>query len=128
MTHGFVAAGRSRVMLAALMAMRPTVVAGVGGPRRPRSTGVAARGLMSFALVSGFTSFLLAAVSMVTNLERAKFDAVSCWRTVVSVAAARARLSRAAPRQSMVAAEAGTTVWALPNGPPPQTPEVDAVV
>jgi hypothetical protein len=40
-THGFVARGHARVMLADLMAMRPTVVArerSVGGPRWPRRT------------------------------------------------------------------------------------------
>ncbi len=62
--------------------------AGLGIP------GVPAGGLVSFALASISVSFLLAAVSMVTNLVRAKFDAGSCWRIVVSLAAARARLLR----------------------------------
>jgi hypothetical protein len=79
---------------------------------------VAAEGLVSFALASASASFLLAAVSVVTNVERAKFDAVSCWRTVVLLAAARARLSRAVPSRSMAAAGAGITAWALPNKPP----------
>jgi hypothetical protein len=79
---------------------------------------IAAGGLVGFALASASASFLLAAVSKVTKEERAKFDAVSCWRTVVSLAAARAKLSRAVPSWSMVAAEAGVTAWALPNGPP----------
>jgi hypothetical protein len=52
-------------------------------------------GLVGFALASASSSFLLAVVRVVTNLERAKFDIVSCWRTVVSLAAARAKLSRA---------------------------------
>ncbi len=89
-----------------------------------RVPGIAAGGLVSFALASVSASFLLAAVSVVTNKERAKFDAVSCWRTGVSLAAARARLSRAVPSRSMVAAGVGITAWALPNGPPPQTLEV----
>jgi hypothetical protein len=78
--------------------------------------GIAAGGLVSFALASASAIFLLAAVSMVTNKERAKFDTVSCWRTVVLLAAARAtRLSRAVLSRSMVMARAGITVWALPN-------------
>jgi hypothetical protein len=80
--------------------------------------GVAAGGLVGFALASASASFLLAVVSVVTKEERAKFDAVSCWRTVVLLAAARAMLSRAVPSRSMVAAGTGVTVWALPNGPP----------
>ncbi len=84
--------------------------AGLGVPS------VAARGLVSFALASTSKSFLLAAVSMVTGVERAKFDAISCWRTVMSLAAARARLLRA---HSMVAAGVGITAWALPDRPPP---------
>jgi hypothetical protein len=87
---------------------------------------VTAGGLVSFALASATTSFLLAVVSVVTIVERAKFDAVSCWRAVVSLAAARARLLRAVPRQSMVAAGAEITAWALPNRPPPQPLEVGA--
>jgi hypothetical protein len=121
-TCGFVAASRAHVMLAALMAMRPTVNARerrVGGPHWPRSSVVAAGGLVSFALASASTSFLLAAVSVVTNMERDKFDAVSCWRTVVSLAAARARLLRAVPSRAMVVAGAGITAWALPNVLPP---------
>jgi hypothetical protein len=84
---------------------------GLGAP------GVATGGLVSFTLASTSASFLLAAVSMVTNKERAKFDTISCWRTVVSLAAARARLLRAVPSRSMVAAGVGITAWVLPNGP-----------
>ncbi len=51
--------------------------------------GVAARGLVGFALASASASFLLAAVSVVTKEERAKFDAVNCWKTVVLLAAVR---------------------------------------
>ncbi len=53
-THSFVAASCACVMLAALMAMHPTVVARerhVGGPHWPRSSGgVTARVLVSFYL------------------------------------------------------------------------------
>ncbi len=85
---------------------------GLGAP------GVAAGGLVDFVLERASASFLLAAVSVVTKEERAKFDATNCWRTVVSLAAVRAKLSRAVPSWSMVAAGAGVTAWALPNGPP----------
>ncbi len=85
---------------------------GLGAP------GVAARGLVAFALARASASFLLAAVSVVTKEERAKFDTVNCWRTVVSLATARAKMLRAVPSQSMVAAGVGVTAWALPNGPP----------
>ncbi len=67
----------------------------------------AAGGLVSFALASASASFLLARVSMVTNIERAKLDAVSCWRTVMLLAAVRARLLRAVPSRSMVVAGGG---------------------
>jgi hypothetical protein len=75
-------------MLAASMAMSPTVVAwegvlvdrtGLGAP------GIAAGGLVDFALARTSTSFLLAAVSMVTKEKRAKFEAINagelwcCW-------------------------------------------------
>ncbi len=46
-TRGFVAASRARVMLAVLMAISPTVVAGerhVGGPNWPRSSRQCHRG------------------------------------------------------------------------------------
>ncbi len=80
--------------------------------------GVAAGGLVGFALASASTSFLLAAVSVVTKEERANFNAVSCWRTVVLLAAARAKLLRAVPSRSMVEAGSEITAWVLPNGPP----------
>ncbi len=94
--------------------------AGLGVP------GIAAKGLGSFALASASASFLLAAVSVVTTVERAKFNAISCWRTVVLLADARARLWRAVLMWLMVAAGAGITMWALPNGPPPLMLEVGA--
>jgi hypothetical protein len=53
-------------------------------------------------------SFLLAAVSVALEVVSAKFAGdVSCCRNVVSLATARARLSRAVPKQSMEAAGAG---------------------
>ncbi len=87
--------------------------AGLGVPSN------AARGLVNFALASTSASFLLAMVSMVTNVEKAKFDAISCWKTVVLLAAVRARLARAVPRQLMVATRARITAWVLPNRPSP---------
>jgi hypothetical protein len=85
---------------------------GLGAP------GIAAGGLVDFALARASASFLLATVSIVTKKERAKFNAVNCWRTVVSLAAARAKLSRAVPSWSMVVAGAGVTAWAISYGPP----------
>ncbi len=84
--------------------------AGLGVPS------VATGGRVSFTLASTSTSFLLAGVSVVSDVERAT---LSCWRTVVLLAAARARLSRAVSRRSMVVAGAEITAWALPTGPPP---------
>jgi hypothetical protein len=115
------------VMLAALMAMHPTVVTWerhVGGLHWPRSSRHCHQGLVGFALASTFASFLLAAVSMVTKEERAKFDAVNCWRTMVLLAAVRVKLSRAVPSRSMVAAGAGEQRGHYPMDPPPQTLEV----
>ncbi len=80
--------------------------------------------LVSIVLASASASFLLPVMRVVTNVERAKFDAVNCWRTVVSLAAARARMLRAVPSRSMMAAGVEITVWALPNGPPSQMLEV----
>ena len=54
-------------------------------------------------------SFLLAAVSKAFEVVSAKLAAVNCWRTVVSLAAASARLSSAVPKWSMVTAGAGRT-------------------
>jgi hypothetical protein len=88
----------------------------------PGVPGIATGGLISFALANASISFLLATVSMVTNLTRAKFDNVSCWKTVVSLAAVSARLLRAALRCLMVAAGVERTAWAPPKGPsPPDT-------
>ena len=60
-------------------------------------------------LAKASESFLLAAVSMALEVVSAKFADVSCCRTVVLLAAARARLSRAVPKRSMEAAGAGRT-------------------
>jgi hypothetical protein len=85
---------------------------GLGAP------GIAAGGLVGFALARASASFLLAAVSVVTKEERAKFKAINSWRTVVLLAAVRAKLPRAVPSRSMIAAGAGVIAWVLPNGPP----------
>ncbi len=85
---------------------------GLGAP------GVAARGLVDFTLAIASARFLLAAVSVMTKEESNKFDTINCWRTMVLLTAARAKLLRAVPSRSMVAAGAGVTAWALPNGPP----------
>jgi hypothetical protein len=85
---------------------------GLGAPS------IAAGGLVGFALASASASFLLTAVNVVTKEERAKFDGVNCWSTVVLLVTLRAKLSRAVPSQSMVVAGAGVTAWALSNGPP----------
>ncbi len=60
-------------------------------------------------LAKASESFLLAAVSVVFDVVSARLAAVSCWRTVVSLAAARARLSRAVPKRSMETGGAGST-------------------
>ncbi len=85
---------------------------GLGAPS------ITAGGLVDFAFARASASLLLAVVSMVTIEERAKFDAINCWRTLVLLAAARAKLLRAVPSWSMVAAGDGVTALALPNGPP----------
>ena len=59
-------------------------------------------------LAKASESFLLAAVSAL-ELVSAKLAAVSCWRTVVSLAAARARLPRAVPKRLMETGGAGST-------------------
>jgi hypothetical protein len=66
-------------------------------------------GVVVGTLTKASESFLLAAVSMALEVVSAKFADVSCCRTVVSLAAARARLSRAVPKRSMEAAGAGRT-------------------
>jgi hypothetical protein len=57
-------------------------------------------------LAKASESFLLAAMSVALDVVSAKFADVSCCRTVVSLAAARVRLSRAVPKRSMEAAGA----------------------
>jgi hypothetical protein len=77
-------------------------------------------------LANASESFLLAAVSVALEVVSAKLAAVSCWRTVVSLAAASARLSRAVPKRSM---ETGQVVQVGQSEPhpavrPPQMPAV----
>jgi hypothetical protein len=91
---------------------------GLGAP------GIAAGGLVDFDLTRASASFLLAVVSMVTKEERAKFDTVNCWRTVVSLAAMRAKLLKAVPSWSMVTAGSRVTGGCYPMYLPPQTLEV----
>ncbi len=67
------------------------------------------RGVVVGTLAKASESFLLAAVSVALEVVSAKFAAVSCCRTVVSLAAARARLSRAVPKRFMETAGAGRT-------------------
>ncbi len=72
-------------------------------------------------LAKASESFLLAAVSEAFEVVSAKLAAVSCWRTVMSLAAASARLSRALPKRSMVTAGAGRTELApRSESPPPE--------
>ena len=54
--------------------------------------GVVAGGQSTFALAKASESFLLATVSVALEVVRARFDAVRCWRTVVSLAATKVRL------------------------------------
>ena len=64
-------------------------------------------GAWSFAKAS--KNRLLADVSKVFVAVSARFAAVSCCRTVVLLAATRARLSSAVPKRLMVPAGAGRT-------------------
>jgi hypothetical protein len=70
-------------------------------------------------LAKASESFLLAAVSVALDVVSTRLAPVSCWRTVVSLAAASARLSSAVPKRSMVPAGAGSTVLAPRSGSPP---------
>ena len=76
-------------------------------------------GLVAWSFAKASESFLLAVESAVFVAVSARFAEVSCWRTVVSLAAARARLSSAVPKRSMVAGGAGRTAFAPPRGSPP---------
>jgi hypothetical protein len=76
-------------------------------------------GVGAGTLAKASESFLLAAVSVAFDVVSAKLAAVSCWRTVVSLAAASARLSSAVPKRSMVSAGAGSTELAPQSGSPP---------
>ena len=68
-------------------------------------------GVVARTLAKASESFLLAAVtvSVAFDVVSAKFSDLSCCRTVVSLAAASARLSRAVPKWSMVVAGVGRT-------------------
>jgi hypothetical protein len=101
-----VAAGCTRVLLADAVPMRPTVVAGKGvlghtrpSPRR-RHHGSP---LPSRCLHQFFVGLA----------------AVSCWSTVVSLVAARAKLSNAVSRRPITGATASSTPCAAPRGSPP---------
>ena len=65
--------------------------------------------MVAGTLAKASESFFLAAVSVAFDVVSAKFADVSCWRTVVSLAVASVRLSRAVPKQLIVAAGAGRT-------------------
>ena len=65
--------------------------------------------LVAWTLAKASKSFLLAAVSKMFDTVRTRFAVVSCFRTVVSLAAASARLLSAVPKRSMVVAGAGRT-------------------
>ena len=67
-------------------------------------------GLVAWSSVKASKSFLLAAVSNAFVVVRARFAAVSCCRSVVSLAAAGARFVSAGSKRSMVPAGAGRTV------------------
>ena len=66
-------------------------------------------GLVAWSFAKASESRLLAAVSKEFIALRARFAAVSCWRTVVLLAAARARLSSAVLKRLMELAGAGRT-------------------
>ena len=66
-------------------------------------------GVVAGTLAKASESFLLATVSVALEVVGAKLAAVSCCRTVVLLAAARARLSRAVPKRSMETGGAGRT-------------------
>jgi hypothetical protein len=85
----------------------------------PGVLGVATGAEPPFALANASASFLFDAVRVVTEAVRARLADVSCWRTVVLLAAARARLSSAVPRRSIDATGAGIAALVPPNGSPP---------
>ena len=67
-------------------------------------------GLVAWSFAKASESSLLADVSKEFVAVSARFAAVSCCRTVVSLAAVRARLSSAVPKRLMVPAGAGRTM------------------
>ena len=66
-------------------------------------------GLVAWSFAKESESRLLAVGSGAFVAVSARFAAVSCWRPVVLLAAARARLLSAVPKQSMVPAGTGRT-------------------
>jgi hypothetical protein len=97
------------VKLADTMAMSLTVIPRNSFPLLGGQGVPGVRGVVVRTLAKASESFLLAAVSVAMDVVSAKVADVSCCRTVVSSAAARARLSRAVPKWSMEAAGAGKT-------------------
>ena len=67
-------------------------------------------GLVAWSFAKASESFLLAAMNKAFVAVRDRFAAVSCCRTVVSLAAMRVRLLSAVPKRSMVSAGEGRTV------------------
>ena len=74
--------------------------------------------LVAWTLSKVSKSFLLAAASEAFDAVTARFAVVRCCRTVVSLAAASARLSSTVPKRLMVVAGAGRTAGAPPSGSP----------
>ena len=66
-------------------------------------------GVVAGTLAKASESFLLAAVSVAFDVVSARFADMRCCRMVVLLAAPSARLSRAVPKRSIVAAGAGRT-------------------
>ncbi len=134
--RSFVGEGRARVVLAHAMAVSPAVVLGAGflccmntrwscrrschlsrrlrpAPTRSCRLSPAQHGVTAGVpprQVTTSTNFLLVDVSNVMVAVGAKLAAMSCWRTMVSFVAARARLSSAVSRCPIAGAAAGITL------------------
>ena len=65
--------------------------------------------MVAWSFAKASKSCLLAVASKAFVAVSARFASVSCWRTVVSLVAARARLPSAVPKRSIVPAGAGRT-------------------
>ena len=114
-------AGCTGVILAAMMAMGPTVVARfrfLGRTLLPRSGAWCHRWRRALGR-QHFRELLVGHGEHALDVVSTKLATVSCWRTVVSLAATSARLSRAVPKQPIVAAGAGSAELALQSGSPP---------